>query len=181
MCCCIDYFEYLLLSDAERSKPSTATGDGHSPDRSGQEEYGGGDGGTPSIVGTPSSSGGTNTPSVTRWDLDNIPRFVPHASGTACWCGVDCFYTSLFSALKRIDCALVARDSEWVSDCSLYECVFECSLKCVLTALFGFTRLMPCETAAISAHVLCRPYSHAPVRIDTSCLATYVGCMCVYL
>ena len=143
MCCCIDYFECLLLSDAERSKPSAATGDRHSPDSSGQEEYGGGDGGTPSIVGTPSSSGGTNTPSVTHWDLDNIPRFVPHASSTSCWCGVDCFYTSLFSALEWIDCTLVACDSEWMSDYRLYECVFECSLKCVLAALFGFTRLLP--------------------------------------
>ena len=43
------------------------------------------------------------------------------------------------------------------------------------------TWLVPHETAAVSTHVLCTPYNHAPVYSVTSFRATYVGCMCVYL
>ena len=35
---------------------------------------------------------------------------------------------------------------------------------------------MPRETAAVSAHVLCTPYNHAPVYSVTSFEARYVGC-----
>jgi len=38
--------------------------------------------------------------------------------------------------------------------------------------------LVPCETAAVSAHVLCRTrYHHAPVYSVTIIETTYVGCM----
>ena len=39
--------------------------------------------------------------------------------------------------------------------------------------------LVPGETAAVSAHVLCTPYSHAPGYSANLFEATYVGCMCV--
>ena len=38
------------------------------------------------------------------------------------------------------------------------------------------TWLVPGETAAVSAHILCTPYNHAPCHV-TSCKATYIGCM----
>ena len=39
--------------------------------------------------------------------------------------------------------------------------------------------LVPCETAAVSAQVLCTPYTHATVYNVTLFKVTYVGCMCV--
>ena len=35
------------------------------------------------------------------------------------------------------------------------------------------------KLAAVSAHVLCTPYDHAPVYSVTSCETTFVGCICV--
>ena len=49
----------------------------------------------------------------------------------------------------------------------------------VLTVLFRCYRLVPRETAAVSAHVLCAPYNYALVYSVTSFQAAYVGCMCV--
>ena len=43
------------------------------------------------------------------------------------------------------------------------------------------TWLIPHETAAVSAHVLCTPCNHAPVYNVVSCKATYIGCRCVQL
>ena len=65
-----------------------------------------------------------------------------------------------------------------MSDCHLFIVHFLCG---VLTALFGCYMLVPSETAAVSVHVLCMPYNHAPVYSVTSVKlkATEVGYMCV--
>ena len=39
--------------------------------------------------------------------------------------------------------------------------------------------MIPCETADILVHVLCMPYSHAPVYSVTVFQTTFIGCMCV--
>jgi len=39
--------------------------------------------------------------------------------------------------------------------------------------------LVPCETAADLAHIVCTPYNHAPVYNVILFEATCVGCMCV--
>ena len=39
------------------------------------------------------------------------------------------------------------------------------------------TWLVPRQTAAVSAHVLCTPYNHAPIYIVTSLEAIKVGCI----
>ena len=58
--------------------------------------------------------------------------------------------------------------------------VFEYQPKwCTDSAVLVVTWLVPRETAAVSAHVLCTPYNHAPVYSVISFEATYVGCMCV--
>ena len=52
----------------------------------------------------------------------------------------------------------------------------------MVTALFGYTWLVPCETAAVSAHLLYTPYDHAQVCNSVILLeATYEGCIIVCL
>ena len=75
-------------------------------------------------------------------------------------------YISLFSALLSRLTALACA-STWVT--SFIARFLNIHRSGVLTALAW---LVPQETAAVSAQVLCTPYNHA-----TSCKATYVMCM----
>ena len=50
-----------------------------------------------------------------------------------------------------------------------------------LKRCFVLTWLVPPETAAVSAQVVCAPYNHAQVYSVTLFEATYVGCTCIYL
>ena len=84
-----------------------------------------------------------------------------------------CFYIVLFSAREQTHHAPVACDSEWVT-VAFYrvswisiELVY---LQCSLVA----TWLVPCETAAVSAHVLWTPYNHVWFMIYFSEVIWYV-------
>ena len=70
---------------------------------------------------------------------------------------VNRFYIALFCALEQTHCALVARDSNIFCYCSFLYC------SGILPALFGCYMTGATRTAAVSAHVLCTPYSHTPV------------------
>ena len=59
---------------------------------------------------------------------------------------------AIFSASEQTHCVLVVCDSEWVT---VAEVVY-------LQRCLVVTQLVPRETAAVSAHVVCTPYSHAP-------------------
>ena len=50
-----------------------------------------------------------------------------------------------------------------------------------LQCCFVVAWLVPHETAAVLAHVLCTPHSHAPVYSVTSFKATYIRCIHVCL
>ena len=91
----------------------------------------------------------------------------------------DCFiqHCSLFSSRH---CALVACDAQWLT--ITFHSMFWISsevvyLQCCLVVAW----LVPRETAAVLAHVLCTPYSHAPVYSVTSFKATYIRCIHVCL
>ena len=79
---------------------------------------------------------------------------------------IDRFYIALFSALEQTHFAHVACDSEGVT-VSFYSALFIIHRSGVLAAL-----LVPCETAAVSVHVLCKPYNYAPVYSVASFKAT---------
>ena len=73
---------------------------------------------------------------------------------------IDCFYIALFSALEQTHCVHVACDTERVA-VSFYCALCNIHRSDVLTALliFWLLWLVPCEAAAVSAHVLCAPYN----------------------
>ena len=79
----------------------------------------------------------------------------------------DCIHKGLFSALKQTHCT-VARltallsNAVWKEWLAFYS-VFWVSTKVVTVLYMVVTLLVPHETAAVSAHVLCTPYNHAPV------------------
>ena len=92
---------------------------------------------------------------------------------------IDCFYIPLFSALQQTHHTLVACKSEWMS-IAFFQHVLNIYVhqSGVLTQLEHYLVVMWLvlhETAAVSAHILCTPYSHVPVYIVTSCKATYVA------
>ena len=84
---------------------------------------------------------------------------------------------ALFSVLEQTHCTEFLCDPDWVTVAlySFLEYPFKW-LQCCLVV----TWLVPCETAAISAHVLCTPYNHAPVYSVTLSEAIYVGCLFRY-
>ena len=75
------------------------------------------------------------------------------------------FYIMLFSAVEQTHCALGACDSGICGWLSL--------------ALVVVIWLVPCETAAVSAHVLCTPYNHAPAYGVTSFKVTCSAYVCL--
>ena len=93
---------------------------------------------------------------------------------------VDHFYIALFSTLEQTQCTLVACDSKRAA--VAFYGVFWTStdvvdLQCCLVVIW----LVPRETAAILAQVLCTPYNHALFYNVTLFKATNLGCMCVQL
>ena len=77
----------------------------------------------------------------------------------------------LFSASKQTHCTHVTCD--WMSDRTFTQCVFEYPLKWyAYSTVLVITWLVPHETAAVLAHVLCTPYNHAPVYSVTLFKAT---------
>ena len=80
---------------------------------------------------------------------------------------IDCFDIALFSAIEQTHCALVAWNSEWVTvsfySAFVFVLVLLISIKVAyLPRYLVVTWLVPRETAAVSVHVLCTPYNHAP-------------------
>ena len=73
----------------------------------------------------------------------------------------DCFYIVLFSALEQIQCSDVILH-EWLA---FYSPFLNIHRSGVLTALAW---LVPHETAAVLAQVLCTPYNHAPCHFMQS-------------
>ena len=71
--------------------------------------------------------------------------------------------------LEQTHCAVVACDSEWVNECFEYPPKWCQNLQRYLVV----TWLMPREATAVMVHILCPPYSHAPVYSGTSFEATF--------
>ena len=71
----------------------------------------------------------------------------------------DYFYIALFSALDQTPCALIHEGL------TFYSAFLNIHRSGVLTALAW---LVPRETAAVSAQVLCTPYNHAPCHFMQS-------------
>ena len=80
------------------------------------------------------------------------------------WIVVDHFCIALFFTLEQTHCTHVICYSEvlWLSIPLVYVQWY------LVVAL-----LVPCDAAAVSAHVLCAPYKYAPVYSVTSCKVTY--------
>jgi len=77
-----------------------------------------------------------------------------------------CFLIALISALDKTHCAHIAWDSSFfIGGVAYWE-------YCLIVMW-----LVSSETAAVSAHVQCTPYNHAPIYSITWSEATYVGCM----
>ena len=88
---------------------------------------------------------------------------------------IDRLYIALFSA----HCAYVEYWF-WMRDYTSFMARFLISTKGMYwQRCLVVTRLVPCETAAVSAHVLCIPYNHAPVFSVTSFEVTYVVWLCL--
>ena len=90
------------------------------------------------------------------------------------------FYIALFSALKPTRCAYV----EWVT-ASFFPFFFIARFSISNEVVYWQRNLLviwlvPRETAAVSAHVMCTPYNHAPVSSVTT-LKKYIGMMHVSL
>ena len=67
----------------------------------------------------------------------------------------------------------------WMSDCIFTQCILNICTVCLQRCL-AVTWLVPSETAAISAHVLCTPYNHASIYSVTLFKATYTWDQCVF-
>ena len=110
------------------------------------------------------------------FSLDTVPSLANVADG-----GVDGFkwhYSLLSSTFTVSLCSGSVRF--WVTDAfySMF-CFWICTKVVYLQHCVSVTWPVPCETAAVSVHILCTPHNHAPVYSVTSFQATYVGCMCV--
>ena len=77
------------------------------------------------------------------------------------------FSRALFATLEQTHRALVTCDCNWVVmafSSTFFFCFFLILTEVVyLQRCLVVTWLVPRETAAVSGHVLCTPYSHAPV------------------
>ena len=98
-----------------------------------------------------------------------------------CWVKqtIDRFYLTLLSAFKQTEYAPVARDflNVWLR---LLWRVYLVSTEVVYwQRCLVFAWLVPYETAAVSAQILCTPHNHAPVYNAILFKTTCVGCMCV--
>ena len=87
--------------------------------------------------------------------------------------GDDCFYTALLSALEQTHCA---RMWFYLSDKLFIARFFNIHRSGVLTAPAW---LVPHETAAVSAQVLCAPYNHAPCHFIQSHIRKVYACLAV--
>ena len=72
------------------------------------------------------------------------------------------FMCEIFYASEQTHHALVTLDSEWVT-AALHSTFWISSKMVYLQRCSVGTWLVPCETAAISVHVLCTPYNHVLV------------------
>ena len=74
------------------------------------------------------------------------------------------FYLAPFSAPQQTHCGLVKCDSEWLT-ASFYSAffIFICTEVDYWWRCLVFALLVPRETAAVSAQVLCTPFNRAPV------------------
>ena len=92
---------------------------------------------------------------------------------------VECFYIVLFCALEQPHCTLVACDSTWVTAAFFIVHLFEFPSRwCTSVPHYLVVKwLVPCETAAISVHILCTPYNHAPVYSVTTKGACVFSCI----
>ena len=79
------------------------------------------------------------------------------------FCFVD---IALFSALEQTHCANVACGSEMVT-VAFYNAFWIFTSVGYLQRCLIVTWMVPHETAAVSAHVLCTPYNHAPCHVTT--------------
>ena len=90
----------------------------------------------------------------------------------------DHFYRALGSVLKQAHCTHVTCDSEGMT---VAKCIFLISTEVVYWQCYlVVTWLVPHETTAILAHVLCTPYNPAVVYMVTLFEAMYVRCICVF-
>ena len=89
------------------------------------------------------------------------------ALSCSCW-------SPLFSAVfcSRVDTLQSCGTRLWINECRLYSWFLVSTEVMYLQRCLVVTWLVPRETAAISPHVLCARYSHAPVYRATSCKAT---------
>ena len=105
------------------------------------------------------------------------PPFWPHSYVCTalrhCWLMIGC--TALFSALLSRLTAL-ACGSTWVTSFFIARFLSIIHRSGVLTAL---TWLVPHETAAVSAQVLCTPYNHAPCHFMQSHIRKVYECLAV--
>ena len=87
----------------------------------------------------------------------------------------------LFSAFKQAHCTLVTYDSKWVTVVfySMFFNIHPCGVFTLLQCYLAVTWLVPCETAAVSVHILCTPCNHTPVYSVTLFKAIYVECICM--
>jgi len=88
------------------------------------------------------------------------------------------YLSLLYSAIlcSAADSVRFCRLWLWMSSCNLHNVLWISTEMAFLKRSLVATRLVPLETAVVSAHVLYTPYNHAPCYV-TSCKATYVGCM----
>ena len=71
-------------------------------------------------------------------------------------------YIALFSASKQTCCALVV--CNWMNGCSFTQCFLNLGYSDVPTTLFSCYIADAMWNSAILVHILCTPYSHAPVH-----------------
>ena len=88
-------------------------------------------------------------------------------------------YIALFSALLSRLTAL-ARGSTWVTSFVAHFVVVFCFLNIHRSGLLAaLARLVPHETAVVSAQVLCTPYNHAPCHFKQSHIRKVYACLAV--
>ena len=83
----------------------------------------------------------------------------------------DCFYIALFSALEQTHCARMWFYMKWLA---FYSAFLNVHRSGVLTALAW---LVPHETAAVSAQVLCTPYNRTPCHFMQSHIRKVYACL----
>ena len=71
-------------------------------------------------------------------------------------------YIALFSASKQTCCALVV--CNWMNGCRFTQCFLNLGYSDVPTTLFSCYIADAMWNSAILVHILCTPYSHAPVH-----------------